>query len=844
MHACYHEANARGEGDFSVFSTIPLEDIVSKRTLTRCGLSIQQAEELSARSNRKYTDCMDETTLSQKILELVNGDNYQPVKPKQITKKLGLSKDDVKSVRRVIKRMARQGLLAWGGGHLVRKAGEGPGNQIVGVFRRISSGAGFVRPRGVGSVSDRSQDIHIPGKYTKDASSGDVVLVHLRKGAAGANKRTGEIVEILERDTHQFVGVYFESQGGAFVQIDGNVFKKPVPVGDPGAKSASESDKVVIEMVRFPTHWHDGEGVIVKVLGKRGEPGVDTLSIIHEFNLPGDFPEDVLENSREIAEQFDESIGDRTDLTETTIITIDPVDARDFDDAISLERIDNRHWRLGVHIADVSHFVPKGSPLDGEGRNRATSVYLPDMVIPMLPEIISNNLASLQPNRVRYTKTVFIEFTPDGARVGCEPHAAAIKSCRRFTYEEVDDYLANPKAWEEKLTPEVHSLLGRMHELAMILRHRRFERGALELSMRDVEIELDRQGKVSGAHLAEHTESHQIIEEFMLAANEAVAEMLDDRELFFLRRIHGAPDPKKLRNLADFLREFDIECGSLEDRFEVQRILAEVHGEPYERSVNFAVLKSMQKAVYGPEEMGHYALASEHYCHFTSPIRRYPDLTVHRLLDDIIAGRKPVNEYEPLVVLGEHCSDREQRAEKAERELTKVKLLGYMAERIGQQFEAVITGVQDFGLFAQALKVPAEGLIHVSSLSDDYYEYDSQIHSLVGNRVGNQYRLGDLVVVEAVHVDIDRRELDYRLIRKLKSAPGKKKTKKKSSKRKSSSRKTSTGSGEKSKASSRSSSRKKSTTTKGKRKPATSKRKTSDRKTNQAKVKKKRGKRS
>ncbi len=721
---------------------------------------------------------MDENTLAQKILELVNETNYQPVKPKGIAKKLGLNKDDVKQVRRVIKRLARQGQLAWGTGHLVRKAGEEAGNQIVGVFRRTSSGAGFVRPRTAPPGGDRSHDIHIAKKYTQDAASGDVVLVQLRKKAAGPGLRSsGEIVDVLERETHQFVGTYFESQGGAFVQIDGKVFSNAIPVGDPGAKSAVPEDKVVVEMVRFPTHWHDGEGVIVKVLGKRGEPGVDTLSIIHEFNLPGEFPDDVLESAREQAEKFDESVGARMDLTETTIITIDPVDARDFDDAISLEKIDAGHWRLGVHIADVSHFVPPGTPLDGEGRNRATSVYLPDRVIPMLPEIISNNLASLQPNRVRYTKTVFIEFTPDGARVSVEPAAAAIRSCRRFTYEEVDEYLAKPAAWTEKLTPEVHKLLGEMHELAMILRGRRFERGSLELSMRDVEIDLDRNGKVSGAHLRENTESHQIIEEFMLAANEAVAELLDDRELYFLRRIHGAPDPKKLRNLADFLREFGIECGNLEDRFEIQRILMEVRGEPFERSVNFAVLKSMQKAVYGPEEVGHYALASHHYCHFTSPIRRYPDLTVHRLLDDIIAGRKPVNEYEPLVVLGEHCSDREQRAEKAERELTKVKLLNYMAERVGQQFDAVVTGVQDFGVFAQGMEIPAEGLVHISSMNDDYYEYDAQIHTLVGKRAGNQYRLGDLVRVEVAHVDVDRRELDYRLIQLIKHSPPKKKRK-------------------------------------------------------------------
>ena len=270
-------------------------------------------------------------------------------------------------------------------------------------------------------------------------------------------------------------------------------------------------------MVRFPSHMRDGEGVIVEVLGGRGQPGVDTMSIIYEFNLPGEFADDVLEESRKQAEKFDESIGrGRRDLTDKTIITIDPVDARDFDDAISLERLDNGHWLLGVHIADVSHFVQTKTPLDREAYERATSVYLPDRVIPMLPEIISNNLASLQPDKVRYAMTAMMEFTEDGVRVACDVFKSAIKSVRRFTYEEVDEYLANRDAWKKKLTPEVHALLGRMHELAMKFRARRFQRGALELSMPEMKIDLDADGRVTGAHLAQNTESHQMIEEFML----------------------------------------------------------------------------------------------------------------------------------------------------------------------------------------------------------------------------------------------------------------------------------------------------------------------------------------
>jgi ribonuclease R len=509
--------------------------------------------------------------------------------------------------------------------------------------------------------------------------------------------------------------------------------------------------------------------VIVDVLGPRGEPGVDTLSVIHQFGLPQDFPENVLDSARAQADTFDESIvDDRRDLTDLTVITIDPVDARDFDDAISLERMENGHWQLGVHIADVAHFVTPKTPLDREARERATSVYLPDRVLPMLPEIISNNLASLQPDRVRYAKSVFMEFTAEGIPVTTEYCSAAIKSDRRFTYEEVDDFLAHRGRWKKKLSPQVHTLLGQMHELAMILRGRRFDRGAIELAMPEIELDLDANGRVCGAHVEEHTESHQIIEEFMLAANEAVAQLLFDQGLLFLRRIHEPPNPRKMHTLTEFVRELGIPCESMESRFEIKRVLRAVQGRPDERAVHYAVLRSMQKAVYSPKVAGHYALASENYCHFTSPIRRYPDLTVHRLLDAIALKKTPVQNIDRLYALGEHCSDREQRAERAERELIKIKLLEYFEERIGEKMGAVITGIERFGLFVQGLEIPADGLVPIHSLQDDYYVFDAATHSLSGRKAGNCYRLGDLVEVEVARVDLDDRELDFRLVDRLK----------------------------------------------------------------------------
>jgi ribonuclease R len=305
----------------------------------------------------------------------------------------------------------------------------------------------------------------------------------------------------------------------------------------------------------------------------------------------------------------------------------------------------------------------------------------------------------------------------------------------------------------------------------MTLRARRFRRGALELDMKEVKVDLDRNGKVTGAHVVEHTESHQIIEEFMLAANEAIAELIQKAGYHFLRRVHASPDPRKLQALTEFAAELGFQTESLESRFELQRLLKSVQGRPEQHAVNYAVLRSLQRAVYSPEVEGHYALASDTYCHFTSPIRRYPDLTVHRLLDAMLRGKKAVNDIPELMVLGEHCSDRERRAEAAERELTKLKLLHYLEDRIGQEMDAIVTGVEEFGLFVQGVQLPAEGLVHVTTLADDYYHFDRRSHSLTGRRAGNTFRLGDLVRVEVARVDVDRRELDFRIVERKRRSP-------------------------------------------------------------------------
>lgn len=772
----------------------PEQDKLTEHNTDHENTNIESQDAAASTADEQASPGPSGPELEQKIVDYVNRPNYHPVKPRVIAKKLGLTQDQPSDFKRVVKRLIRQGRIAYAANHLIcpvapptsptqGEASEGHASptvraegknstRITGVFRRTPAGFGFVRPSGSLPGADKRMDVFIPAKRAADAASGDTVVVRLtKKRETRRPNPEGEIVSVAERQTSQFVGTYYEELGSAYVRVDGKTFSTPILVGDPGAKNAVEGDKVVFEMVRFPSHVHDGEGVITERLGPAGQPGVDTLSIIREFNLPGEFPEDVLEDARRQADAFDDTHADflqgRLDLTGETIITIDPVDARDFDDAISIQRLPNGHWRLGVHIADVAHFVQPGTPLDREAYDRATSVYLPDRVIPMLPEIISNGLASLQPDKVRFTKTCFIEFTAEGVPVGTDAANSAIRSVRRFTYEEVDDYLADRESWRGRITPQVFQLLADMHELAMMLRERRIRHGALELAMREVKIDLDKNGRVSGAHVVQNTESHQMIEECMLAANEAIARLLYDHKLHFLRRVHSDPSPLKLKALNEFVAQFGFKLESLESRFELQRLLTMVRGRPEEHAVHYAVLRSFQRAVYSPVEEGHYALASDCYCHFTSPIRRYPDLTVHRLLWAVLTKQKPVNDFNALAMVGEHCSERERRAEDAERELTKVKLLNYLADRIGEEFEAVITGVEEFGLFAQGVQIPAEGLIHVTSLSDDFYRYDRTTHTLAGHRAGNSFRLGDIVQVSVARVDVDRRELDFRMVERL-----------------------------------------------------------------------------
>jgi ribonuclease R len=763
--------------------------------------------------------------IRSKILEIVAQPNYHPQKPKKFLAALGLTSDDARPLRLLIREMVAKGEVAYGNGHFVvpvAKAGDATehappprnyDNLIIGRFQRRPSGVGFVRPRFASDDVSPGDDIFIPAFWTRNAASGDTVAVTMAErrpkedyGKSTKSKKgkkqddsdeergpRGRVVEIIERASNRFVGTYCVENGWGYVQIDGSIYKRMIPLGDASASSARADDKIVVEMVRYPTPYSDGEAVIVEVLGSHGVPGLDTLLILRQFELPECFAEATLTAARNEVEKFFKQIPDdnadspetaskiakalksmkRLDLTGEWIITIDPADAKDFDDALSLEKMDNGNWRLGVHIADVAHFVPKNSPIDKEAISRATSVYLPDKVIPMLPEVLSNALASLQPDKIRLAKSVFIEITPQGMRTHTEVFRSAIKSKQRFHYTEVQEFFDNPAKFQKKWKPETRNLLNNLLELMRVLRQRRFDRGSLEMDIPETKIDLDDDGVVIGAHVYPYYDSNRVVEECMLAANEAVAEMLAAKNIPFLRRIHSGPSPRKLQGFTEFIRSLDIADLDPDDLYQdrslIQRLLESVRGTSHEYAVNFSLLRSMQKAIYSPDTEGHYALASTCYCHFTSPIRRYPDLVVHRLLDEILLDSAPTPDMRELVLLGEHCSDREQRAESAERELKKLKLIDYMSRHLGDKIEAVVTSVEQFGVFVMGLEIPAEGLIRIEGLNDDFYRFERHAKILIGQREGNTFRVGDRLLVEVVRADADARQIDFRLVRRLKT---------------------------------------------------------------------------
>jgi ribonuclease R len=701
-----------------------------------------------------------------RIIKLLKHADYEPVKLAQLAKTLGVSSEDHEQFKAAFDQLRQAGHVVIGARNLVSLPSLA--GQIVGTFRANPKGFGFITPLEPNSHGD----LFIPPDSTAEAMTGDIVIAKVkRKGKRGGEMRyTGEIIEVLERAQNKFVGILLKHPEAWLVQPDGKSFFDPISVDDVGAKGAKEKDKVVVEILSYPTEKYLARGVIVEVLGKAGRYESEIQSIIRQYHLPGEFDADCIEQARQAAAQFNpEEPAQRQDITDKVIITIDPPDAKDFDDAISIETNSDGNQVLGVHIADVSHFVSADSPLDAEAKNRGNSVYLPGRTIPMLPEILSNGICSLQPDQKRFVKSAYLTYDKQGNVLARSFANSIICSTQRLTYQQADRIL---KGHTKDAGPEVIELLKNMEALSRAIEERRRKNGMLHLDLPETELIMDKSGQVVDVHPADDSYPHTMIEMFMVEANDAVASLLDRLNIPFMRRIHPEPDAMSMKNLAKLVRAFGFSLPRNPDRKVIQDLLAAVKGADCSYAVNLAVLRSFEKAQYAPLNIGHFALASTHYCHFTSPIRRYADLLVHRVLELFVADKPVPKEQElDLAQIGKHITFTEQRAEDAERELTTVLTLQTLSKKVGEEIDCVITGLAGFGLFVQSKKYGIEGLIRMGDLGPDNWKYDTKAQCIVGERSGCSIRLGQAMKVRIVSVNVPARQLNVAPVEQL-SATG------------------------------------------------------------------------
>ena len=636
---------------------------------------------------------------------------------------------------------------------------------IEGRLQLSGRGFGFVIP------SDRElPDVFIPHEGLQDAMHGDQVLVRLVERAAVAGRKAeGQIVKILQRANTHIVGTFTIRRGIAVVQPSDVKISTEIVIPKKAATAARSGDQVIVEITRWPQHGKPPEGKITETLGRQGDPGVDVLTVIAAHQLPRDFPPAVAQAAERIpAVILPAELTGRKDLRDLATVTIDSEDAKDLDDAVHVERLGPDLFRLGVHIADVSHYVRENSPLDLEARLRGTSVYLVDRVIPMLPHRLSNGICSLNQGEDRLTLSASMDIDPSGRITRYEIFPSVIRVRTRLSYKIVRSILADKDATlREQYSPLV-PMLETMEQLADILRKKRSRRGAIDFDLPEIKVLLDDQGRTIGLDKRMRTVSESIIEEFMLAANETVAEHMDRREIPFVYRVHADPDPEKMAKLADLLRSFGQHIGAWTEvrPMDLQKALAWMEGRPEEKMVSTLMLRSLKQARYEAENAGHFGLAAKYYTHFTSPIRRYPDLIVHRLLHETMKGPLSAERREQLMQLlpkiAADSSDRERAATEAERESVDMKTAEYMVQFIGEEFPATIAGVTSFGFFVE-LENGVEGLVHISSLEDDYYQYKEEQHCLLGDRLKNRYRLGDAVTVRLARANPIDRTIDFTL---------------------------------------------------------------------------------
>jgi ribonuclease R len=706
------------------------------------------------------------TDLRDRILDFLN-QGGKPVSVKELARRLGLEKDSRGELKSMLHRLTEDGaVVALRGDRIGLPARM---NLIVGRLNCNPGGFGFV----VAEDGRRGQgDIYVSAVNMKEALHGDKVVARIERHTPKGPE--GRIIRVLERRLQRLVGRYADDGrfGGHVVPFDKRVLHELfIPAGE--ESGAEPGQMVLAEITRPPSATRNPIGRVLEVLGTLEDPGVDLKVIMAKYSLPDAFPAEVEAESNTVPlEVRREDIEGRTDFRNWTTVTVDPETARDHDDAISLDRLPNGHWKLAVHIADVAHYVRPGSALDQEAYLRGTSVYFPDRVVPMLPHALSSNICSLVEGKDRLTQTVVMELDAKGRVKKAEFHDGVIRSAGRMTYQQVQKIVDGDVALRAQYAPLVDLFL-RMDELAKQMRARRYERGSLDFDLPEPKLVLGASGEMTGIVASARLDSMRVIEEFMLAANEAVAAKLSKAAVGALYRIHEQPDLERVEEFVELVSSFGYRMPGKLDEIQpqdFQRILRQIEGKPEEKLVSYLLLRTMRLARYHEENLGHFGLATDMYAHFTSPIRRYPDLVVHRALRGLRQGNALADAAlrELLPEMGLHLSEMERRASDAERELIEWKKVRFMADKLGETYTGYVTGVQAFGLFVELDEIYVQGLVHVSSMTDDYYAFNEKAHTLKGENLGKAYRLGDKVEIQVARVDLERRQIDFALVDVLK----------------------------------------------------------------------------
>ena len=697
------------------------------------------------------------------LLEFMREEAYRPMDIQELFSVFDINPDEYRAFKKTLKTMEKEGLIFRTKKDkfaLPERLGL-----ITGKLQAHAKGFGFLIPEVEGE-----KDVFIPSSFINGAMNGDRILVQITREDKNGKKREGEVIQILERGNTKIIGVYEDSKNFGFVIAEDTRISQDIFISKKDRNGAKDGDVVVVEITKWPEKRRSPEGVVKEVLGQKGDKGLDILTIIKKYGLPEEFPPKVQAFAAGIDEEIPlKEYKRRKDLRDVRMVTIDGEDAKDLDDAVSIERLDNGRYRLGVHIADVSHYVREKNPLDKEALKRGTSVYLIDRVIPMLPKKLSNGICSLNPKVDRLTLSCIMVIDSTGKVLDHEIVESVIRTNERMTYTDVTKIL---KDNDPELSKRYDYLLDdfkAMEELCNILYKKRTKRGAIDFEFEESKIILNEFGKPIDIKPYEREIANRIIEEFMLVCNETVAEHMFWSHLPFVYRIHEDPDEEKLEKFREFIYNLGYIVkwnGEVKPR-NLQEILEKVRGKKEETVVSTLLLRSMMRAKYSPECVGHFGLAAKYYCHFTSPIRRYPDLQIHRIIKEFINGKIDDDRSKKLTALVDYAarqsSETENIATEAEREVDDLKKAEYMLDRIGEEFEGIVSSVTSFGMFVE-LPNTIEGLIHITALDDDYYIYDENHLCLMGERTKKIYRLGDFVKVRCSRVDIPNREIYFDMV--------------------------------------------------------------------------------